>query len=247
MALSGQKKIKVSSALRLRIVKYCAITGDLIKSREIQQRNKVQMKLTKILDKVNKQFHSVVVANFSITLGDEFQGLIKSLEESYNITKFITRLLYPVQVSFGVGEGAIYTSIEDTTSKMDGECFFRSREALEKAKDMGKSLIYATGDEKRDTAVNTILMLMDTIRQNWKDLHWRRVWKFEELRTYKAVAKVEKVSFQKIYKSLKVAKYEKIRLAEESIALLLSVHPQRGENYKFTPRGVKITNSPLKR
>lgn len=226
--VSEQKKIKVGSALRLRIIDYCAITGDLVRSREIQQRNEVQMKLAKTLDEVNKQFRNIIKVKFSITLGDEFQGLIKSLEESYDIIEHIMRLIYPVRISFGVGEGAIYTSIEETTSKMDGQCFFRSREALEKAKKRNQSLIYITGDEKRDVAVNTILMLMDTVRQNWKDLHWRRVWKFEELGTYKAVAKVEKVSFQKIFKSLEVAKYKKIKLAEENLILLLHSSPLQG-------------------
>lgn len=226
--ISEHKKIKVGSALRLRIIDYCAITGDLVRSREIQQRNEVQMKLAKTLDEVNKQFRNIIKVKFSITLGDEFQGLIKSLEESYDIIEYIMRLIYPVRISFGVGEGAIYTSIEETTSKMDGQCFFRSREALEKAKKRNQSLIYITGDEKRNVAVNTILMLMDTVRQNWKDLHWRRVWKFEELGTYKAVAKVEKVSFQKIFKSLKVAKYKKIKLAEENLILLLHSSPLQG-------------------
>jgi len=222
------KKNKVGSALGLRAIEYCAVTGDLVRSREIEQRHKVQVKLIKVLDKVNKQFRNIIVVGFSVTLGDEFQGLVKSLDESYHIVKSITRLIYPIQVSFGVGWGRIFTSIEETTAKMDGECFFRSREALEKAKSNGQGVKYITGDEKRDVALNTILMLMDTIRQNWKDLHWRRVWKYEELGTYKAVAKTEKVSFQKIDKSLKVAKYEKIKLAEENLTLLLSHSPPEG-------------------
>lgn len=202
-------------------MKYCAITGDLIKSREIEQRHKVQAKLVKILDKVNKNFRNVIVVKFTVTLGDEFQGLINSLAESYKIITFITKLIHPVEISFGVGEGGISTSIENTTSKMDGECFFRSREALEEAKKISQSVVYNTQTDV-DLMINAIIRLIDAIRNDWKSIHYKRIWLYEKLGTLEKVAKVEKVTKQMISKMLIDIKYDKVKEAKETIEKFLS-------------------------
>lgn len=201
---------------------YTTITGDLVKSREIPNRSRVQIKLANVLDKINKQFRDFIVVKFSITLGDEFQGLLKSPEKSYDIIKEIQKLLYPVKISFGISVGSISTKIMKKTTEMDGECFTHSRAALQKAKEENQSTVYITGNSEKDLTINTIIMLIDTIKNNWKERHYRRVWLYEKLGTHKKVANKEKISRQMITKILQIIKYKEIKSAEESLRKLLS-------------------------
>lgn len=201
---------------------YTVITGDLVKSREICDRNKVQKKLLTIINKVNIEFHKYIVVKFSLTLGDEFQGLINSVEKSYTIVKEIQKSIYPIKISFGIGVGSISTKIMKRTTEMDGECFVRSRYALQLAKETGQSIVYATGLDRDDIAINTIIMLMDTIRNKWKELHYRRIWLYEKLGTLEKVAQKENITKQMVSKNFACIGYETIRNAEETIINLLS-------------------------
>ena len=56
---------------------YYAIIGDIIDSKTIKDRLSIQNKLTNCLNVINQTYHDEIVANFTITLGDEFQGLLK--------------------------------------------------------------------------------------------------------------------------------------------------------------------------
>jgi hypothetical protein len=57
---------------------YCAVIGDLIDSKKIkpEERKVLQEKLRLLLERVNNDYSSYIAANFLITLGDEFQGLL---------------------------------------------------------------------------------------------------------------------------------------------------------------------------
>lgn len=204
--------------------RYVAVTCDLVKSREIPNRRKVQEKLLVVLNSINKEFKDFVIVKFSMTIGDEFQGLLSGIEKSYDICRTIEKEVYPLKVVFGVGIGHVSTNIARRTSEMDGICFVRSRYALEKAKKDNQSIVFFSGNQSwmMDSTLNTIIMLIDTIKQSWKDIHYRRVWGYEELKTLEAVARREKVSFQMIDKSLKTARYEQILTAENNLRKILA-------------------------
>ena len=55
---------------------YFALIGDIIDSRHEQDRYDVQKKLQSILSSVNVENAVHIAADFLITLGDEFQGLL---------------------------------------------------------------------------------------------------------------------------------------------------------------------------
>jgi len=202
--------------------KYTVITGDIVKSRDIIDRRNIQKKLKSMLQKINKKYEKIISVKFSITLGDEFQGLIKELVKSYELIKDIEKEMYPLNIRFGVGYGEVSTPFSRKIGEMDGECFVNSREALELSRKMNQSIVYKTGFEEKDLAINTILMLISAIKESWKDIHYRRAWLYEELKTYEKVAQKEKVSIQTISKMFKNIKYDKVRKAEENLVELLN-------------------------
>ena len=200
---------------------YTVITGDLVSSKKMDNRAFLQEKIQQIMNRVNKHFQSHLIVPFNFTGGDEFQALVDKLKVSFDIAKWWERELYPWRVRLGVGRGEISTPIADTTSSMDGPCFHRAREAVERAKRENRYLVYNTEDFVLNTSVNTILLLMEALQRDWKEIHYRRYWLYRELGTLEKVAVKEGVSRQAVVKTLKAAKYNAILEAERGVKEIL--------------------------
>lgn len=194
---------------------YTVIIGDIVKSRKIEERGKVQEKLKKILETVNRDFKEYIEVRFSITMGDEFQGLLKDLSKSYEIIRYIEKELYPLKIRFGVGMGKLGTPIFENIGEMDGECFVKARKAIEDAKKLGQNIVYNLGNNEKDMIINTILMLLEAVKTSWKDIHLKRIWLYEKMGTYEKVAKKEKISKQMVSKMFKRINYYKVKKAEK--------------------------------
>ena len=202
---------------------YIVVTGDLISSKKVDNRAVLQEKVQGAMSKVNKEFRPYLIVPFNFTTGDEFQGLITEIKTSFDLAIKWKEALFPWRTRFGIGAGILSTPIAKTTSSMDGECFHRARKAIEVAKEEKKFLVYNTGNFILDTSVNMIILLMEVIQKDWKEIHYRRYWLYKKLGTLEKVAAKEGVSKQAIIKSLRVAKYEAILEAEESVEKLLAV------------------------
>lgn len=110
---------------------YCALIGDLVKSRELSNRYEVQEKLDEIIDEVNDEFRDVIVSPMTLTIGDEVQVLLESSEYILEITETIKERLYPIEIRFGIGIGNVSTRLrKDLAIGTDGEVYHRARNAL---------------------------------------------------------------------------------------------------------------------
>ena len=124
---------------------YVALIADIVRSREIEkrERSRVQRGLERALKKVNLNpflgedivYKFIVVSNFIITTGDEFQGLLKEGSNPLRVLRFIQTFLGDKpRIRFGIGRGELVTGIKPTAVGMDGECFYNARDALNAAK-----------------------------------------------------------------------------------------------------------------
>lgn len=131
---------------------YTAIIGDLIGSRQIENRRGLQRKLLDSLSDINREFTTSLHAGFIITTGDEFQALAKDLETAYELTIELKHRLYPHGVRFGIGKGAldVFPENREYAIGFDGEAFWRAREAIEESEKRGVSAIFRTGTEIDD-------------------------------------------------------------------------------------------------
>ena len=90
---------------------YAAIIGDIKDSRKLDTRKQIQKNLNHILNQLNTEYSFDISAKFTITLGDEFQGLLHNCTNLLHITETIQREMYPVKLRFGIGVGEITTDI----------------------------------------------------------------------------------------------------------------------------------------
>lgn len=119
---------------------YCAIIGDINKSRQLEKRGMVQKKFEKAVEFINTEYKSEIASKFLITIGDEFQGLLHTPAKGYQIMRHFREIMEPVQFSFGADIGTLATPVAPKAAiGMDGECFHRARAALQHAKKNGGS------------------------------------------------------------------------------------------------------------
>jgi DNA-binding CsgD family transcriptional regulator len=112
---------------------YLAIIGDVVRSREVENRGILQEQLNKVIDRVNRRFDATLAANFVLTIGDEFQGLLNQAREVNAILADFRAAVHPVELRFGIGIGTLDTPLEAVALGMDGPCFHRARTAIERA------------------------------------------------------------------------------------------------------------------
>ncbi len=156
---------------------YIAIIGDIKNSKSIEKRKEIQNKLNKILNEVNNIYYGAISSNFTITLGDEFQGLLHSGEHVMDIIQYIKKELYPVKIRFGIGIGAITTNINSMISiGADGPGYYKARESIEQLKILEKKKTSTYGDIQikidgdnnlQELSLNSILKLMYCIEKEW--------------------------------------------------------------------------------
>lgn len=169
---------------------FIAIIGDIKDSKELENRREVQQKLNCVLKNVNKIFAEDISANFIITLGDEFQGLLSGCGHILDIIKYIQRELYPVRLRFGVGFGKIHTAIfRDAAIGADGPAYYAARKMIEELREQEKRLkkqaadiqISIYGTEKFEvTEINTMLVLMKLMEDGWSEKQRYTIWDMEQ-------------------------------------------------------------------
>jgi len=165
---------------------YIAIIGDIKKSKEIEDRKSVQNKLEETLNMINEKYGKGISAKFTITLGDEFQGLLSSGRFVMNIIEEIQREMYPVEIRFGVGIGHITTDINSEMAiGADGPAYHKAREAIEFLKEDEQKnktnasdiRIKSDGDNEATTIMlNTILSLLAVVKAGWSDRQREIIW-----------------------------------------------------------------------
>ncbi len=196
---------------------YCAIIGDINKSRQLERRGIVQKKFQEVIEQINKEYKSEIASKFLITIGDEFQGILHSPAKSYHIIRRIQDSMEDISFTFGIGIGTLATPIlPNAAIGMDGDCFYRARAALQRAKKEKRELLYDF-QEPESFLVNAIVATLD---KQWKQLN-KTQRKIIQLRKtgleQKAIAKKIGITKQAVSKAINAAA---IKEMEKSVKAL---------------------------
>ncbi|GMR11068.1 MAG: SatD family protein [Anaerolineae bacterium] len=112
---------------------YTAVIGDVVGSRKAGDRSGLQDRLGGGLRDVNTAFDVTIAAEFVLTVGDEFQGLLSSASALDLILATLRTHAFPAELRFGVGVGPLETALRSQAIGMDGRCFHNARQAIERA------------------------------------------------------------------------------------------------------------------
>lgn len=158
---------------------YYAIIGDLISSKSLIERKKIQLQLDAYLAQLNVAYSMHVVKKLSITLGDEFQGLFSSSEYLLEIIHKIEIHMHPTKLRFGIGVGNMNFDFGnvDTPYQSDGEVWWNAREAINKVKtnksknrlEDFSNIYIQSKNTLLNEHINNVLDLCFSIKDNWTD------------------------------------------------------------------------------
>ena len=152
---------------------YLALIADVIDSKMVQERFDLQKQLEKTLQKMNELFGDFLASYFTLTLGDEFQALLKVDAPVFQMIDTLRSELTPTQLRFGIGLGEILTDIDPLQSiGADGPAYWNARAAINlvhQKNDYGNTQIYfSSGKEKQDFFVNALIASGEAIRSGWR-------------------------------------------------------------------------------
>lgn len=212
---------------------YTAVIGDIIDSKKSGDRNTIQKNLKEVLEHINEKYQDCLASKFMITLGDEFQGLLKDRNMVMTIINEIEMLMFPVQIRFGIGIGSINTDINFNNSiEIDGPAYNRARRminTLQKKKfqyeEAYSNIMLCSEDENEeiDYLINSVLSVCSALKRNWSKRQAEIITVFIECgeNQYKA-AEALKITQSSVSKALKNSNYYTYRAAIKNIDNFLS-------------------------
>jgi hypothetical protein len=205
------------------------IIADICGSRKMKsnERYEGQLLIKSSIVQINEDFKDYIEAPFTITRGDEFQGVVGNLNQAFDIILEFERLLFPLQLRYGLGKGTIQKMGSALPIEMDGPAFHNATSALDEAKRKKNFIQVESGNPCLDVMLNNVLLLMYAIKSRWNQINFQRYWMYKELGTFEKVAQREKVSAQAVWDSMQNMRVQEILQVEKSLRVFLEEHENK--------------------
>jgi hypothetical protein len=142
---------------------------------------------------VNKKDGQHILSPMTITLGDEFQGVVKNphaaLQIILDMEMYLISLKIPFKLRYVVYEGDIQTKVnKDRAYEMLGPGLTAAREQLNDLKSSKSRFIVYLKDKELTEKLNLMLVVLQGIIDQWTPSQQRVVTTFLELGDYRKVA-----------------------------------------------------------
>ena len=202
---------------------YIVVKGDIIDSRNVKDRDKLQQQLSEYLKTINEQYKNVIAAEFMITSGDGFQGLMNNADHLFDITNLIEEL--PVNIRFGIGIGEVSTEIDSKNSAViDGPCYHLADDMLKRIKTeetqntAKRANIQMASNTPNDGIINGLLSLRYVIKSSWTKRQHEVIGAYisHDENQYKTAA-VLGVNQSTVSRALKATNFYSVKSAETEV------------------------------
>jgi SatD family (SatD) len=182
-------------------MKKIVIIGDIVNSKRISQRSKVQLKLNSIFRKLNDD--KSLLSPYTITLGDEFQAVYNKADLIFNHIWQINSSVYPIKIRFSLGIGDITTKINRKNAiGMDGPAFYNARSGLLKLKESGFLLFVSADGLPFRELVTQSLLLVSHLSSGWKKTRLNIISLLYNNLNAAEIAKKLKITDKAVYKNI---------------------------------------------
>jgi len=145
----------------------CVIIGDIKKSRKLDHWKEIFTAFQDILGELNRIYSGVITVSFQPTVGDEFQGAIRTPGKAIEIY-YLMKTRIAVEMYFGVGIGRVEKPIDEELG-MRGDAFYRARDALQMCKKRNRDIIVKAAPDHTplERVVNTVLHFVEVMERSW--------------------------------------------------------------------------------
>jgi len=202
---------------------FVALIGDIRGSRELDDRGEAQETFKRVVAGLNGELaEGAIASQFTVTTGDEFQGLLTDADAAVAAAVEATDQFHPAKLRFGVGRGSLETPVNPNRAiGMDGPCFHRAREAIEAAERDDAWLRVAGWPDGLDEHVNSLFDLVQCVREDWTERQAEFALALAAAGTQKRVADRYEVTKSTVSESLSAGHVHEVRSAEAALAALL--------------------------
>ena len=207
---------------------YAVITADIVGSTEYYKANgkPLRPRLLEALEKVNARHAEALAVRFTITLGDEVQGLVTNPADSPRVVYDLRLQLSPLKCRIGVGVGSIVSDLVESTAQMEGAAFSLSREALDATRMLKSGLTaYRAENKGVENAANAVMPLVDAVQSRWTDKQWEAVRLYSEHKDLAKAGHALGVALQSVDDRLRPTHWQDV---EESLRCLGDVIARSG-------------------
>lgn len=196
----------------------------MVQSRALSpsQRALVQNEFTRLVKTLNRLYAKHLSAKFVITLGDEFQGLLRTPEILPDLTWTLERLFTARELRLGFGLGPVHTSIKEYAINVDGPALHNARSSIELAKShklMGG--VFTGFGSALDPALNGFARILRHQRATWPRRQREVIALLHEGRPRNGIAQDLGITKQAVSRYAMLAGWNAYSAAEEGWTALL--------------------------
>jgi hypothetical protein len=206
---------------------YFALIGDIVASRDLEQRAAVQRRLRNSLKSLNEEASEAIAAPLKLTAGDEVQGLFHGAESVIDVMVQTADAIHPATMVWGLGFGELSTELDDDVAMLDGPCFHRARQAVEVAARDGRWIGVRGLQHPHGEVLSALMTLVAEIRTDWTDTRMQYVREARH-KPQKEVAMEFGVNESTISRALAGAHFGAVTRAEVAARELLRNLPAQG-------------------
>jgi hypothetical protein len=196
-------------------MRYPILMADIVDSRKADPALLIN-EFRNLVRSINMKWEGSIISPLTITLGDEFQGIIQDMDTCYKLIfdmeEFIITNSMDIKLRYLVNYGNIDTPINNHNAyEMLGEGLTYAREQLNKLKSgTHRFKIFSDKDEQTTAIINDLFLLYAGYVDSWKLSEYTIIAQFLKDKDYKVVAKnlnMNKSSTWRRHKNLHIEEY----------------------------------------
>jgi hypothetical protein len=207
---------------------YHIFMGDVVASSALDQID-LQAQLKKLIRDTNEKRKAGILSPYTITLGDEFQGVARSLsglvETVFFLEEEILRKQYTFKLHYVAHWGEITTRINRNVAyEMMGPGLANARAKLTSKRRRRPRFIFEYGDRQKDQILNGIFLVIENIIDRWKPRDFSLILDMIKLESDSKIAAKRKRDRSLIWRrreTLRVDDYAELKASLMEIAKLL--------------------------
>lgn len=141
----------------------------------------------------NRANRKQILSPFTITLGDEFQGVVKdvhsALQVLFGLEKYLLTLKKPFKLRYVINEGEIQTKLnKERAYEMLGPGLTEARKALTSMKTSKRRFSILLRDKSKTEKLSLMFVILQGIVDHWTPSQLKIVAAFLEMDDYRVVA-----------------------------------------------------------
>jgi hypothetical protein len=195
---------------------YFALIADVVGSREVGNRARLQRSLLRLVDDLNQRHGAGLVAPLALVAGDELQGLAEEPGLLVDLSTHLAEELHPVRLAVGIGRGELSTDLAEEVGAMDGPAFHRAREALVEARQRDAWVHVSGWGAEADALLSATFSLIAAVRGGWTSTQLRYA-RAARTALQREVAERFGVGASTVSESLRASRASVVHQAEEAL------------------------------